>query len=79
MIVLPPDRICSFSNRAGRGQADRDLLQSGWLIGEETLAKKAGMIAAQYEKGRVVLIGFRTQHRAQTHGAFKLLFNALIR
>ena len=26
--------------------AGRDLLQSGWLIGEETLAKKAGMIAA---------------------------------
>jgi len=59
--------------------ADRDLLQSGWLIGEETLAKKAGMIAAKYGDGRVVLIGFRTQHRAQTHGTFKLLFNALVR
>jgi hypothetical protein len=59
--------------------ADRDLLQSGWLIGEETLAKKAAMIAAQYGEGRVVLIGFRTQHRAQTHGTFKLLFNALVR
>jgi hypothetical protein len=58
--------------------ADRDLLQSGWLLGEETLAKKAAMIVAQYEKGRVVLIGFRTQHRAQTHGTFKLLFNTLI-
>jgi hypothetical protein len=58
--------------------ADRDLLQSGWLIGEETLAKKPALIAAQYGKGRAILIGFRTQHRAQTHGAFKLLFNALL-
>jgi len=59
--------------------ADRDILQSGWLIGEENLTKKAGMIAAKYGEGKAVLIGFRTQHRAQTHGTFKLLFNALIR
>ncbi len=58
--------------------ADRDLLQSGWLVGEETLAKKAAMVAAHLGTGRVVLIGFRTQHRAQTYGTFKLLFNSLI-
>lgn len=59
--------------------ADRDLLESGWLISESILAKKAGMVSAQLGKGRVLLIGFRVQHRAQTHGTFKLLFNALIR
>lgn len=58
--------------------ADRDLLESGWLIGEETLAKKAAMVSAQLGQGRVVLIGIRAQHRAQTHGTFKLLFNALV-
>jgi hypothetical protein len=58
--------------------ADRDLLQSGWLVGEQTLSKKAAMIAAHLGDGKVVLIGFRTQHRAQTHGTYKLLFNALI-
>jgi hypothetical protein len=59
--------------------ADKDILRSGWLIGEKHLAKKAAMVSAQHGKGLVVLIGFRTQHRSQTHGTYKLLFNALIR
>jgi hypothetical protein len=58
--------------------ADRDLLESGWLIGEDRIARKAAMVSAKVGDGRVVLIGFRTQHRAQTHGTFKLLFNTLI-
>ena len=48
-------------------------------IGEEHLSKKAATVSAKHGKGRVVLIGFRAQHRCQTHGTFKLLFNALIR
>jgi glutamine amidotransferase-like uncharacterized protein len=59
--------------------ADKDLLRSGWLIGEKHIAKKAALVSAQHGKGQVVLIGFRTQHRSQTHGTYKLLFNSLIR
>jgi hypothetical protein len=58
---------------------DRDLLESGWLVGEENLAKKAAMVSAKLGQGSVVLIGFPAQHRAQTHGTYKLLFNALVR
>jgi hypothetical protein len=57
---------------------NRDILQSGWLIGKKYLANKAAMVAARYGEGRVVLIGFRTQHRCQTHGTFKLFFNILL-
>jgi hypothetical protein len=59
--------------------ADRGLLGSGWLIGEQHLAGKPAMIEAEHGRGRVVLIGFPAQHRSQTHGTFKLLFNALMR
>ena len=58
--------------------AERDILQSGWLLGEDALVRKAAMVSVEFGQGKVALIGFRAQHRAQTHGAFKLVFNALL-
>lgn len=57
---------------------DENVLASGWLIGEDHLANKAAMISARLGEGQVVLIGFRPQHRAQTHGTFKVLFNTML-
>jgi hypothetical protein len=57
---------------------ERDLLQSGWLIGEKHLAGKPAMVRAKMGKGQVILFGFPPQHRSQTHGTFKLFFNALL-
>jgi len=54
-----------------------DLLVSGYAQGEEQVAGKAALVEARLGEGRVVLFGFRPQHRAQTHETFKLLFNAL--
>jgi hypothetical protein len=59
--------------------AERDLLQSGWLIGEKHLNRAAAVVEVEYGQGKIVLLGLRCQHRAQTHGTFKLLFNTFIR
>jgi hypothetical protein len=55
----------------------RDILMSGWIRGEERLARRAAAVAMTYGKGKLVLLGFRAQHRAQTHGTFPFLFNAI--
>ncbi len=52
-------------------------LQSGWIGGPEYLYDKAAAVDVTYGKGRVVLLGFRAQFRAQPQATFKLLFNAL--
>ncbi len=54
-----------------------DVLVSGYLKGAALLARRAAVVDFTVGKGRVVLIGFRAQHRAQPHRTFKLLFNAL--
>jgi hypothetical protein len=56
---------------------DQDILLSGWIHGAERLTRKAAAVAVTYGKGKIVLFGFRPQHRGQTHATFPLVFNAL--
>jgi len=56
----------------------RDILESGWLLGEETIAGKAAIAVVDKGEGTVLMLGFRAQHRAQTHGTYKFFFNALM-
>ncbi len=53
------------------------LLRSGWLIGEERLRGTGAVLEVREGRGRIILHTFRVQHRGQTWGTFKLLFNSI--
>lgn len=76
----------AFSTSIPFGQYDRsvvaryptkDLLKSGFLLGEDLLYKRAAIVDVKQKKGHVILLGFKVQNRHQTFGTFKLLFNAI--
>jgi hypothetical protein len=75
-----------FGGEAGRVRAvgrwaedPERVLMSGVLHGADLLAGKGAILDVEYGSGRILMYGLRVQHRGQTHGTFKLLFNALLR
>ena len=60
-----------------RGSTRPTPLRSGWAWGQKYLEGGVAAIEARMGKGRVVLYGPEILQRAQPHGTFKLLFNAL--
>jgi len=57
---------------------EKDILLSGYAVGEEQLANKPVMVWVRKGKGQIVLFGFNPQFRASTPASYKLLFNALL-
>ena len=73
---VSPGASAVYTVTVGR-YAEKDLLVSGWLEGEQVIAGRAAVVQATVGAGRVVLFGFRVQHRGQSLATFRLLFNAI--
>ena len=57
---------------------DKDVLASGFLLGENVLAGKAVALDVPLGEGHVVLLGFRPQWRGQPFGSFRVIFNSIL-
>ena len=55
----------------------KNVLQSGWLLGEEYLKDQANILAFTVGKGYVVTYGSQIDFRAQPRTTFKLIFNGM--
>jgi len=52
-------------------------LRSGWAWGQQYLENGVAVVDAKVGRGRVLLFGPEVNYRAQSHGTFKFLFNAI--
>ena len=55
-----------------------NVLQSGWLLGEEYLRDQANIVSFRAGKGYVVTYGSQVDFRTQPRATFKLIFNAIV-
>jgi hypothetical protein len=55
----------------------QNILQSGWLLGEEYLKDQANVVSFKVGKGYVVTYGSQIDFRTQPRATFKLLFNGM--
>ena len=74
----PRSPAARFDTHVLARYSDTVLLESGWIRGGDLIADKPAAVEVRYGRGRIVLLGFRIQHRGQTHGTFALLFNAIL-
>jgi hypothetical protein len=57
--------------------AKDNVLRSGWLLGEDKLRNQIALAEMPFGKGRLVLFGFRPQHRGQTWATLPLIWNSI--
>jgi hypothetical protein len=87
--TMTKDENAYFINSSAFEAADKDrvqviarypgdyVLRSGWLRGEDKLEDRIALAEIKMGKGRIILFGFRPQHRGQPWGTFPFIWNAL--
>jgi hypothetical protein len=55
----------------------QNILQSGWLLGEEYLRDQANVVSFRVGSGYVVTFGSQVDFRTQPRATFTMLFNAM--
>ncbi|MDT4895444.1 MAG: hypothetical protein QOH25_521 [Acidobacteriota bacterium] len=70
--VIDPQRVRIIAR-----YSSEYLLRSGWLLGEDKIKGKVALAEVSLGHGRIVLFGFRPQHRGQTWGTFPFIFNSI--
>jgi len=75
------DRSPAFAAGFGKRAAwypQGDVLRSGWAVGQEKLSGAGAVIETDVGRGKLFLMGPEVAQRAQSHAAFKFLFNGLL-
>jgi len=72
-ITSPREAAVRVIARYGK----ENVLRSGWLLGENRIKDQIALAEVAHGMGRIVLFGFRPQHRGQTWGTFPFIWNAI--
>jgi hypothetical protein len=88
LLVGVPDSLGVFFEGGGAfeveaparavGRYAAQPLRSGFARNPDRISGRVAIAEVPVGRGRVILFGFRPQFRGQTHGAFRLLFNAVL-
>ena len=70
--IADDEKVKSIAKYAGK-----DVLMSGWVLGEKYMHGKTALAETAYGKGKIILFAFRPQHRGQTFATFPFIFNAV--
>jgi hypothetical protein len=76
-LLLPEFNKGEREVRTVARYAATNVLASGFLSGESTVAGKPLLVDVRFGKGHVVMFGFRPQFRGQTYGTFRLVLNSV--